>query len=147
MEMGNHGFVMKLKPTIGIKVRSGAPVQTLHLHPGYQNSQEGASETCKFYPSGQEFQEGLVRPRTAALNRVRLLHLQELERWTRGNCSQRTGPKCILPETTQLGAGRFQARCQDSLQSRPGISPVTTPALTPLLTGFEDRGFASYCQL
>jgi len=67
-----------------------------HLHPGYQNSQKGAEETCKLYPSGQEFQEGLVRPRTAALNRVRLLHLQELERGTRGNCSPEKGPQVCL---------------------------------------------------
>lgn len=26
VEMGNHGFVMKLEPTIGIKVWRGAPV-------------------------------------------------------------------------------------------------------------------------
>ena len=94
--MGNHGFVMKLEPTIGIKVWKGAPVQTPHLHPGYQNSQEGAAKTCKFYPSGQEFQEGLLRPRTAALNRVRLLHFQELERGTRVTCSPEKRPQVCL---------------------------------------------------
>lgn len=50
--MGNHGFVMKLEPTIGIKVWRGGSYLDPTPPPGYQNSQEEAVETCKFYPSG-----------------------------------------------------------------------------------------------